>query len=658
MARKPRAEFDITAQDKSAAVMRQAERRLQQVTGNVKTFAFGAAAAIAGVTAGLSALAGRLDSIGKAAETANVSTTAIQELRFAFGQLAQVTDQQVDDSLRRFNRRLGLAVEGSGPAKKTLDDLGIAIRDIGGNLRDTEAVLDDAIQKLTEVESPALRSARASQLFGDDLGPKLAAALGKGSAAVAELRDQFRRDGGVISAESIQNASQFKDQMAQITTVITNQTGDAIFRNAEAIEALANAFGLVVGKSVGVVSTVVNVVRFLGEEVAALVGGIAANDLPRMTGLLVEAQQELRRLTEIRDSGLFANRGLQVTDAQIEAQAELVRQAQQRVDLALRLNSIEKQTAANRPPPPEPPPALPAGLNDAEIKAAEGREEQRLKLKRRFALEFEAETEREAQRLAEIEERQLQESLARAAGFADLAAQEAFARDEQLFLAKMEARAREFEEELALELGFKDARDRTIEEAEQAHQDRLLEIRTREFGTFQRLAIELAKFETKTAREKTLFVLGQAQQLTAGLAANSKAAFNLNKAVSIAEAIVNTATGVTAALRLGPKGIPLAALIAAQGAAQIATIQSTQFGGAASGLTSRGPGTGIPSLANDIAPPPTVSAEERNNATITLRIDAGDSEIARTIFRNARQVADDEDDILFSSRSRQAIEIV
>ena len=64
------------------------------------------------------------------------------------------------------------------------------------------------------------------------------------------------------------------------------------------------------------------------------------------------------------------------------------------------------------------------------------------------------------------------------------------------------------------------------------------------------------------------------------LAQTNKKAFMLNKAYKIAEAISNTAMGITEALKLGPiVGPPLALAIGALGAVQVATIASTKFQG-------------------------------------------------------------------------------
>jgi len=82
---------------------------------------------------------------------------------------------------------------------------------------------------------------------------------------------------------------------------------------------------------------------------------------------------------------------------------------------------------------------------------------------------------------------------------------------------------------------------------------------------------------------------GALSELTNAFAGESeksqKKAFQINKAIGIAQAIVNTAGAVSAAINpavggLGiPAGIPGAVLAAATGAAQIATISKTKFGG-------------------------------------------------------------------------------
>ena len=73
------------------------------------------------------------------------------------------------------------------------------------------------------------------------------------------------------------------------------------------------------------------------------------------------------------------------------------------------------------------------------------------------------------------------------------------------------------------------------------------------------------------------------RELLSEMAKHNKAAFMLNKALAIKDAIISTSQGIVKALALGPIGIPLAAIIGAMGAVQIATIAQQQYTGRARG---------------------------------------------------------------------------
>jgi len=80
------------------------------------------------------------------------------------------------------------------------------------------------------------------------------------------------------------------------------------------------------------------------------------------------------------------------------------------------------------------------------------------------------------------------------------------------------------------------------------------------------------KFEEMTSKNKTKFVLGQMVSLTSGAAQHSKTLFKLNKAAGIANAVINTYEGVSAALALGPPAsFILAPLPLVAGLAQVSS---------------------------------------------------------------------------------------
>ena len=142
------------------------------------------------------------------------------------------------------------------------------------------------------------------------------------------------------------------------------------------------------------------------------------------------------------------------------------------------------------------------------------------------------------------------------------------------------------------------------------------------------------KLENKTWQDRTRFALGTVGALTQGFADESGRMFEINKAMSIANAIINTAQGVTMALGSAPPPINFAnaALVAAAGAVQIATIASSSPGGGGSISSPSGSGGGAGS-----APPvedlPDVEPERTaQNVNIVIEPGIYDSNSVRDLI--------------------------
>lgn len=114
---------------------------------------------------------------------------------------------------------------------------------------------------------------------------------------------------------------------------------------------------------------------------------------------------------------------------------------------------------------------------------------------------------------------------------------------------------------------------------------------------FQKAQMEGAKqleaFEKKTAGEKTSFLLGELDTQLGGIAKHNKKLFAMQKAVQVAQAIMNTYTGATKAMASYPPPInfAMAALTVANGMAQVAQIKAQSFeGGGFTGYGARAGG--------------------------------------------------------------------
>lgn len=213
---------------------RRIERGMAQATGGVTKFAgalrglaagFGVGFGVAGLQRLVTDSLAAADSIDKMSQQANVSTGFLQEMRFAASQ-SGVEARGLDDSIRRLNRRVGLFIsEGGGPAAKALERLGIASRIASGELRGTEPIFNEAVRALQGIESQAERSALASQLFGEDFGPKLLPLLNQGIDGIEAYRQKARELGLVMDDQLIAKAVEANDVLDRMSFIIgTNLT--------------------------------------------------------------------------------------------------------------------------------------------------------------------------------------------------------------------------------------------------------------------------------------------------------------------------------------------------------------------------------------------------------------------------------------------------
>jgi hypothetical protein len=98
--------------------------------------------------------------------------------------------------------------------------------------------------------------------------------------------------------------------------------------------------------------------------------------------------------------------------------------------------------------------------------------------------------------------------------------------------------------------------------------------------TQRKIVDQRIEFEKKSELQKTQFAISQGAEAFNALGQYNKKAFQAAKALNIAEAIMNTFTGATAALKLPPPfGFIAAAATVATGLAQVATIRAQQYSG-------------------------------------------------------------------------------
>lgn len=176
------------------------------------------AATVGAVTAFTARIAGIGDEIAKTSRLVGISTDDLQAWRYAAGQ-AGVATGTLDSSLRSFNRRIGAAADGGGPAAETLKQLGIEVRNADGSVRGINDVLPEAADKIAALGSEAEKANAAQNLFNAS-GRQMVLWLDQGSEGMALAQERFEAMGGAMSGEGTANAEALGDALDDVNVII------------------------------------------------------------------------------------------------------------------------------------------------------------------------------------------------------------------------------------------------------------------------------------------------------------------------------------------------------------------------------------------------------------------------------------------------------
>ena len=226
-----------------------------------------------------------------------INVERLQELQFAFDQNG-VSVEQTNAGLRRFQRRIGLAVDGSGAARDAVEALNVELTDSAGRMRDTGDLFDEFARKLAEVESPARRAALASQLFGEDAGPAMAVLLGKGTGAIDDYGRQLRELGGFMGEDMVEDAAKASAELRALRRVTATAFQSGLIEGfvgefdsfADAVSSPefqqgVRAFGEMLGETASFVAQHgEEVIKVFGALAGARAGGMAGGALGTMVG--------------------------------------------------------------------------------------------------------------------------------------------------------------------------------------------------------------------------------------------------------------------------------------------------------------------------------------------------------------------------------------
>jgi hypothetical protein len=216
-----RAFVELFADDtKLVRGLRAAERKLQAFGASVQTmgkglFAIGASV-VTPLLATTSVFAEMGDQLAKMSGRTGISVEALSELGYAAEQ-SGADMSTFEGGVRRMQKFLQSAAEGSTAANGTLAQLGVRFSDLAGMAPDQQ--FEALAQALSQVANPTTKAALAMELFGKS-GTTLLPLMQDGAKGIQDLRNQARDLGLVISTEDAKAAEVFGDRLSDLWKVV------------------------------------------------------------------------------------------------------------------------------------------------------------------------------------------------------------------------------------------------------------------------------------------------------------------------------------------------------------------------------------------------------------------------------------------------------
>lgn len=583
--------------------------RLENAFGQVGDIAkrFLGGLSVAAIGAFVQQAAAAADELGKTADRLNIGAEALKKFQVA-AENTGVATAQANNLLQTAQKRLGEAAAGGGAAAKTLNTLGLSVKDLQ-RLEPDQLFLayGDALGKLKDRNEQV---AAATDLFGNSAADALTFIL-QGRDALASASEFVDKYGLALSRVQIGQIEAANDALGDLQKISAGVGQQLAVAFAPFVQAVAESLKDATAQG-GALNATVSVLG--GAGVVAV--GIFRNTLHTLEAAFFAVAAGGARVLQFITFGDLSKSFEAAVTANL-----------QRADLALQKIKSEKQIVEG----------LEKIFDDNLNKSLAAQEEARLR----------DEEQRRNARLAAQSDREL-----------ELAAKQFQLQTiEQL---ERDFRQRQLDDSLTISAEIQAIKDKEVAvvadrnarilEDERRKEEAILQLKQIGFDTASLLLSALAQ------RSKTFAKLQVAY----------------NKAQSIAEAIQNTKVAVTAALKTGDpySRIPRAIAIGAFGALQVAAIAKTGFNEVAAIDSSGGAPLGSPTnpvFAQDPSNAPGNIGSVPGAANAPLPGNAiqvvvngnffGSKETVDYLVDRLRDELNNKDVVLFSSTSQQALEI-
>ena len=185
------------------------------LTKEVAAIGAAATAAVAGLFAFTKSAAEWADSMNTMRDVTGISTSDLQKFTYA-AELVDVSVETITGSLTKLTRNMQTAAgNGKSTAAQAFSELGVAVTDAAGQLRDRQEVFYEVIDALGKIENETQRDALAMNVFGrtaEQLNPLIKG----GAAALKEIGDEAERAGLILSQDTLNGLHAFNDTVDEL----------------------------------------------------------------------------------------------------------------------------------------------------------------------------------------------------------------------------------------------------------------------------------------------------------------------------------------------------------------------------------------------------------------------------------------------------------
>lgn len=222
--------------------------------------------------------------IGDYARQVGLTAGELQKYR-AIAKDFGLQQEDMDRAFKQLNETVSDAAAGLERPEKLFKLLGISIKDAAGQIRPTNDIFLELIDKLGQVGNTAERNAGLMLAFGDDVGGKMGKLVEAGTGKINELAQAVEDTGIVLSDEQIQKADETAKKLDQVKMVLNAKIASAVVDNAEAIGELADVLGRITEVAIQAMAALPRLFNWLADGLPAAVDA-AKNAIPGL-GLLI-----------------------------------------------------------------------------------------------------------------------------------------------------------------------------------------------------------------------------------------------------------------------------------------------------------------------------------------------------------------------------------